>query len=138
MIYHERINRPAHVETYHEGGFFVVEWTNESIDLGKIVNEEFGENDWIERYGNKEKFLKAFLGKKNGVFMIWLSSDAISTHSSLFTSISNNDVGNIKVCGELIKNGTIFVVSSSTLYKKGFLNREKAESWVNENLPAWI
>lgn len=138
MIYHEGINRPAHVETYHEGGFFVVEWSDENTDLGKMIEEEFGEDEWIERYGSKEKFLKAFIGIKNGIYFLWLSNDAATKHSVLFTSIPSNTLKHMVACGEILKDDMSFELASTTLYEKGFLNREESESWINENLPAWI
>jgi len=137
MIYHERTNLPAHVEAYHEGGFFVVEWTDDNQNLEAIINEKFGSEVWIERYESKEKFLKAFIGKENGVFKMWLSSNTTKAHNILFFSLPKDAIKNIKASGELIKETMNFVIASTSLYEKMILDRDIAITWMSENLPNW-
>jgi len=138
MIYHEQASRPAHIETYHEGGFFVVEWTDENQNLEIVVNEEFGNEGWIKRHGNRERFLKAFVGKKNGIFKIWLTADTIRGHHYLFSSIPNDERKNIMASGELVKETMSFVIAAITIYEKMILDRDVSIRWVSENLPNLI
>jgi hypothetical protein len=137
MIYSERINRPAHVETHHEGGFFVVEWSNANEDLEKVINEEFEDDGWIERYGKKEKFLKAFVSEKNGIFKIWLTADARKSHGHLFSSIPSDEREGVRAAGEFIKETMSFIIAATALYEKMFLDRDASMNWLGENLPTW-